>query len=31
MSLLAIFMITLAAVWAGIWAVCTLYDAVFNR
>jgi hypothetical protein len=31
MTLLAIFMITLGATWVSIWAVCTLYDAVFNR
>ncbi|SIT81178.1 hypothetical protein SAMN05421665_1229 [Yoonia rosea] len=32
MSLMAIFLITLGAIWFGIWALCTLYDAaVFNR
>lgn len=31
MSLMAIFMITLVAIWTGMWLLCTLYDALFNR
>jgi hypothetical protein len=31
MSLSAIFIITLGAIWVGLWFLCTLFDVVFNR
>lgn len=31
MTPLAVFLITLSAVWVGIACLCNLYDAVFDR
>lgn len=31
MTPMAIFLITLGAIWIGIWFLCAVYDAVFGR
>lgn len=31
MTPMAIFLITLGAIWVGVWFILTVYDALFDR